>query len=191
MSQRTIVYFDSPGRHNTAEALALARERADLLGTKYLVVASTSGATVLQAAQVFQGTAVQIVGITLHAGRWQVYRPPDWHLVEQATAMGVTFHTATHALVANAERAIRDRFGGISPVELVAEALTIFSVGVKVAVEVSLMAADGNLIPMDEDVIAVPGTDGGADTALVLQPAYSSTLFDLRVKEIICKPRGG
>jgi hypothetical protein len=74
---------------------------------------------------------------------------------------------------------------------LVAEALTIFSVGVKVAVEVSLMAADGNLIPMDEDVIAVPGTDGGADTALVLQPAYSSTLFDLRVKEIICKPRGG
>jgi hypothetical protein len=191
MGRRTIVYFDSPGRHNTAETLALSRERADLLGTRHLVVASTSGATALQAARVFQGTDVHIVGITLHAGRWQVYRPPDWRLVEEAMAMGVTFHTATHALVANAERAIRDRFGGISPVELVAEALTIFSVGVKVAVEVSLMAADGNLIPVDEDVIAVAGTDGGADTALVLRPAYSSTLFDLRVKEIICKPRCG
>jgi len=53
------------------------------------------------------------------------------------------------------------------------------------------MAADGNLIPVDRDVVAVAGTDGGADTALILQPAYSSTLFDLRVKEIICKPRIG
>ena len=186
-----ITYFESPGRQNTDQTLALVRERAEALGIRYLVVATTSGATGLRAAHVFQGTDVQIVGITLHAGRWQVYRPPDWYMVEQAQGMGVRFHTATHALVANAERAVRDRFGGISPVELIAEALTIFSVGVKVAVEVSLMAADGNLIPVDQDVIAVAGTDGGADTALVLRPAYSSTLFDLRVKEIICKPRTG
>jgi hypothetical protein len=191
MMEARITYFESPGRQNTDQTLALARERAEASGIRYLVVATTSGATGLRAAHVFQGTDVQIIGITLHAGRWQVYRPPDWDLVEQAQGMGVRFHTATHALVANAERAVRDRFGGISPVELIAEALTIFSVGVKVAVEVSLMAADGNLIPMDQDVIAVAGTDGGADTALVLRPAYSSTLFDLRVKEIICKPRTG
>lgn len=191
MSEAKIIYFEHPGRHNTDETLALARERAEQLGIEYLVVASTSGATALRAAHIFQGTDVHIIGMTLHAGRWQIYRPPDWDLVEQARGMGVRFHTATHALVANAERAIRDRFGGISPIELIAEALTIFSVGVKVAVEVSLMAADGNLIPIDQDVIAVAGTDGGADTALVLQPAYSSTLFDLRVKEIICKPRIG
>jgi hypothetical protein len=191
MIESKIIYFERPGQSNTDETLSLARERAEGLGIKYLVVASTSGATALRAAHIFQGTDVRIVGITLHAGRWQVYRPPDWGLVEQARGMGVTFHTATHALVANAERAIRDRFGGISPIELIAEALTIFSVGVKVAVEVSLMAADGNLIPIDQDVIAVAGTDGGADTALVLMPAYSSTLFNLRVKEIICKPRIG
>jgi hypothetical protein len=191
MSECKVVYFEEPGRQNTNETLLLARERAETLGIEYLVVATTSGATGLRAAQLFQGTGVQIVGITLHAGRWQVYRPPDWDLVAQAEKLGVRFHTATHTLVGNAERAIRDKFGGISPVELIAEALTIFSVGVKVAVEVSLMAADGNLIPVDRDVIAVAGTDGGADTALVLQPAYSSTLFDLRVKEIICKPRVG
>ena len=191
MIESKIAYFEEPGRSNTDETLSLARERAESLDIKYLVVASTSGATALRAAHIFQGTDVHIVGITLHAGRWQVYRPPDWDLLEQAREMGVTFHTATHALVANAERAIQDRFGGISPVELIAEALTIFSVGVKVGIEVSLMAADGNLFPVDQDVIAVAGTDGGADTALVLQPAYSSTLFDLRVKEIICKPHIG
>lgn len=191
MIESKIIYFESPGRANTDETLSLARERAEELGIRHLVVASTSGTTALRAAHIFRGTAINIIGITLHAGRWQVYRPPDSDLVEQAQGMGVRFHTATHALVANAERAIRDRFGGISPIELIAEALTIFSVGVKVAIEVSLMAADGDLIPIDRDVIAVAGTNGGADTALVLQPAYSSTLFDLRVKEIICKPRIG
>ena len=187
MRQSKVVYFDEPGRQNTADTLALARERAEQLGIEYLVVA-TSGPTVLGAAQVFQGLDIQVVGITLHAGRWQTYHPPDQGSVRQAEAMGVKFHTATHVFSGHAERAIRDRFGGISPAELVGEALTIISVGVKVAVEVSLMAADGNLIPVDQDVIAVAGTDGGADTALVLRPAYSSTLFDLRVKEIICKP---
>ena len=191
MIETKVFYFEEPGQQNTDETLTLARERAEQLGIEYLVVASTTGATALRAAHIFESTHTHIIAITLHAGRWQVYRPPDWDLVEQAQAMGVKFHTATHALVANAERAIRDRFGGISPVELIAEALTIFSVGVKVAVEVSLMAADGNLIPMDQDIIVVAGTDGGADTALVLQPAYTSTLFDLRVKEIICKPRSG
>jgi hypothetical protein len=188
--ERRVVYFRTAGRSNTDQTLLLARERAQLLDTRHLVVA-TGGATGLRAAQVFQDTSVHIVGVTLHAGRWSVYAPPDWDLVRQAEAMGVRFHTGTHSLVANAERAVRDRYGGIGPGELIADTLTILSVGVKVAVEVTLMAADANLVPVGEDVIAVAGTNGGADTALVVRPAFSSTLFDLRIKEIICKPLAG
>jgi hypothetical protein len=95
MRQSKVVYFDEPGRQNTADTLALARERAEQLGIKYLVVA-TSGPTVLGAAQVFQGLDIGIVGITLHAGRWQTYHPPDQDSVRLAKAMGVKFHTATH-----------------------------------------------------------------------------------------------
>ena len=51
-----------------------------------------------------------------------------------------------------------------------------------------LMAADAGLVRTDEDVISIGGTGRGADTALVLQPNNSFNIFDLRVKEVICKP---
>jgi hypothetical protein len=51
------------------------------------------------------------------------------------------------------------------------------------------MAADAGLIRTDEEAIGIGGSGGGADAAVVLQPANTHTFFDLRVKEIICKPR--
>ena len=45
------------------------------------------------------------------------------------------------------------------------------------------------LVRTDEEVISIAGTGRGADTALVIQPANAQTFFDMRIKEIICKPR--
>jgi hypothetical protein len=56
-------------------------------------------------------------------------------------------------------------------------------------VEIVLMAADAGLIPMDREVVAIAGTDGGADTALVVDPAYPRRMLDLKIKEVIAKPR--
>jgi hypothetical protein len=50
------------------------------------------------------------------------------------------------------------------------------------------MAADAGLLDMKKEVIAVAGTDEGADTAVVIKPAHLSDMFDLYVKEIIAKP---
>jgi hypothetical protein len=50
------------------------------------------------------------------------------------------------------------------------------------------MAADAGLVRTDEDIIAIAGTSHGADTAVVLKPVTSQNFFDLRVKEILCKP---
>lgn len=50
------------------------------------------------------------------------------------------------------------------------------------------MAADAGLVRTDEDVIAIAGAGRGVDTALVLRPVNSQDFFDLRVKEILCKP---
>ena len=51
-----------------------------------------------------------------------------------------------------------------------------------------MMAADGGLVRTNEEVIAIAGTGRGADTAVVLQPVNSHDFFDLKVKEILCKP---
>ena len=76
--------------------------------------------------------------------------------------------------------------------EIIADTLRIFGHGMKVACEITMMAADGGLVRTDEDVIAIAGTGGegrGADTAIVLKPVNSHDFFDLKVKEILCKPR--
>ena len=41
--QATTVYFARPGRDNTGDALQLAKKRADELGIKTIIVATTGG----------------------------------------------------------------------------------------------------------------------------------------------------
>ena len=86
-------------------------------------------------------------------------------------------------------RGISNKFKGVTPVEIIAETLRLFSQGVKVCVEISIMAADGGLLPTDSEVIAIGGTGNGVDTALVLKPAHMRNFFDLRINEIIAMPR--
>lgn len=67
---------------------------------------------------------------------------------------------------------------------------SLFSPGMKVVIECSIMALDGGAIPL-EKTIAVGGTGAkgrGADTAVVVLPAHTNNFFDFRVLEIIAKP---
>ncbi len=70
-----------------------------------------------------------------------------------------------------------------------ANTLRMLGQGMKVAIEVSLMAADAGLISPDDEVVAIGGTARGADTAIVAKAAHAHDAFSFRVKEIICKPR--
>ena len=72
--------------------------------------------------------------------------------------------------------------------EIIANTLRMFSEGVKVAVEISLMAADAGLVKTSELVVACGGTESGLDSAVVIKPANSSNLFDLKVVELLCMP---
>ncbi|MEM3000311.1 MAG: hypothetical protein QXX34_07300 [Candidatus Bathyarchaeia archaeon] len=87
------------------------------------------------------------------------------------------------------ERAIYKEFGTLGPLELISNTLRLMGEGTKVCVEITLMAADAGLIPADEDVVAIAGTGNGADTALRIKPANTARFFDLKIKEVIAKPR--
>ncbi|MCD6095643.1 MAG: hypothetical protein J7J99_03650 [Thermoprotei archaeon] len=187
---KIIRYFDKPGPQNTEKTIEIAKKRAKELNIKYIVVATSSGETGIKVAEAFKDMDIQIIAVTLHAGRWKVYEAPDPEKIKRLKEMGVKVLTCTHALLGNIEMAIRERFGGgMMPAELIAHTLYRFSQGMKVAIEVTLMAADAGLIPVDKEVIAIAGTDKGADTALVLKPAYTNEFFNLEVREIIAMPR--
>jgi hypothetical protein len=59
----------------------------------------------------------------------------------------------------------------------------------KVVVVITVMAADAGLVRTGEDCIAIAGTGRGADFAVVLRPVNSADFFDLRIREVLCKPR--
>ena len=84
---------------------------------------------------------------------------------------------------------MRRKLGTYQLEEIVAFVLRSFCEGMKVACEITVMAADAGLVPSGEEIIAIGGTGRGADTAVVVRAANAQDFFDLRILEIICKPR--
>jgi uncharacterized protein len=185
-------YFDTPGPVNTADAAKFALGRAKELKIQTIVVASTSGKTAEIFYEVLKGSQIDLVVVTHVVG---FTKPGEWEFSEdrarQLQKEGVKIVTGTHAL-SGLERALSrsPKVGGGSRTEAIAEALRrIVAVGLKVAVECVLIAADQGAIRVDKEVIAVGGTASGADTVCVIQPAHTGNFFDLQVREIVAMPR--
>ncbi|MBN1838197.1 MAG: hypothetical protein JW820_20230 [Spirochaetales bacterium] len=178
--------FDQPGPQNTETVLRLTRERGEALGIRSCIVASNRGRTARKALDLMSG--FRIVMVTHCTG----FREPNFQELpddERARLQeaGIPVLTATHPLGALG-RAVRNKLGTYQLDEIIAYTLRIFGQGLKVAVEIALMAADAGLIPVGQPVLSVGGTGEGADTAAVLLPTNTHSFFDLQVREIICKP---
>ena len=181
-----IVYFETPGRENTDEVLSIARKRAEELGIKTILVASTRGDTAVKAVDVFKG--LKVIAVTHFTG----YRGPNEQEFTDENrkafeSKGGIMLITTH-LFSGISRAVRDKFNTYVIGDIIAGTLRVFSEGMKVVIEIAMMAADSGLVRTDEDVIAIGGTGRGADTAVVLTPVNSNNFFDLKIKEILCKP---
>jgi hypothetical protein len=185
--RKKVTYFSQAGDQNTDVVLKLVREYAEKERIDSIVVASTTGETGAKASKVLSGRNVVVVthfsGFKEN-GRSELQQGYKQEILNNKA----TIFTGTHAL-SSAERAIRKDFGTIQPLEIIANVLRLMGEGTKVGVEITLMAADAGLIPMDKDVVAVAGTGRGADTALRIHPANASKFFDLRIREIIAKPK--
>lgn len=176
-----------PGKENSQETIRLAIEHARQAGIKQIVVASNAGVTAELLLPYADEFAITVVG--------QVYgfrgdgepNPMTGEMKEKLQAAGMQVYHGTHVL-SGAERGLSNRFQGAYPVEIIAHTLRMFSQGVKVGVEISVMALDAGLIPEKTPVIAIAGSGRGADTASVIIPAHAQRLLETKVVEIICKP---
>jgi hypothetical protein len=190
MAVERIVYFDRPGPANTVGVAEAVRERCAELGIEHVVVASNTGATALALYEALKDTGATLVSVGEHTG----FRGGDQQDLtdDRRRALeekGIKVLICSHAL-SGVGRSVTNKFSGITHVEIVAYTLRQFGgEGVKVAVEVAVMAADAGLVPTDREIIAVGGTGGGADTAIVLKAAHMNNFFDLEIREIIAKPR--
>jgi hypothetical protein len=183
------IYFEKPGKENTSRTLEAAKQRADALGVKTILVATTRGDTGAQAAQLFQ--EYDVVVVTHSAGfkeaNTQELTDENRAAIESA---GGKILTCQHAF-GGVGRAVRRKWNTYQLDEIIAQTFRTFGQGIKVCAEIALMAADAGLVRTDEPCVAIAGTGRGADTAVVLIPANAQDFFDLKIIEILAKPRVG
>ncbi len=183
------VYFDGKGSQYTEETLRLAKKRADELGIKNIVVASYTGYTGVLASEIFKGYNLVICAGMVGFTEPNVKRmtPENQEKIE-ANGGKIFYHLHSFGTLG---RAVKQKFGPIQVDEIIANTLRTFSQGVKVALEISCMACDAGFIESNVPCIAIGGSGGGSDTAVVIQPVNTHRFFDIKVLEILCKPRIG
>ncbi|MEM2643860.1 MAG: pyruvate kinase alpha/beta domain-containing protein [Candidatus Bathyarchaeia archaeon] len=193
MISEKIVYFESGGRHNTDATLELAKERAIERGIKNVILASTTGFSAERALEIFKDTNIKLTIVSLKGPPGSPFPGFPEDLRRKLEQMGHNFCYASD---------VKYEFP-----EAVQNTLRRFCEGLKVCVEVTLVATEAGFIKPGEEVIAIGGTGrlgydkgGGIDTAIVVEAMRSKSFLELetifgrkeerrKIREIICKPR--
>jgi hypothetical protein len=187
VSEETI-YFTTPGKLNTSHTLKIVKENVVKHGIKTVLLASTLGYTIEKADEGFKDLDVRFIVV---GGRRKQF--PE-HLYSRLVDDG-------HSVIFHSEQCIEYP-------DIVWEILRRFSEGMKVCVQMSLMASDLGILREGEIVIAVAGTGredfptgGGADTAVLIEATRSERFFKLdlpqsetkiigrKIKHILCRPK--
>lgn len=179
--EEKIVYFEKPGKKNTTEVIKLVLGRAKLRNINRIVVASTKGYTAKLILDAVEGKDINLVVVPWQFGFMGEENQFPQELVNELREKKHLVHFGTmlfHTV---------DLYGTNTP-QALANILRVFGQGMKVCIEIIMMACDGGCIKMGEKVIVVTGTHSGADTAVVATAAPSTKVTSLRINEIICKP---
>ena len=185
--EKKVIYFEKTASENTAACLEVVRNALTENKYKHVVVASTGGDTGLLFSEELKNSGINLVIVTHSAG----FKEPNTievsedirKKIEKNGAKVFTGSMLTHSL----ETSLASKFGGAYPTLIIANSLRKFGEGSKVCCEIVMMATDAGLIPEGEEVLAVAGTARGADR--VIKSAASKRFLDLRVLEILAKPR--
>ncbi len=190
------MYWEKTGKENTDATLDIALKTAKELNIKHIIVASNSGTSayaLLEKTQKLEEKEgkeekLELVCVThmygfREEGKNELKDEKRKFLQEN----GIKILTTTH-LFRGVDAALRKTWKGIYPAGIIAQTLRMWGEGTKVAVEIAIMALDAGLIPYKEKVISIGGTGHGADTAIVIIPAHSTSIFDSIICQEICRP---
>lgn len=189
MLRKFITYFDKEGEDYTDELISAVKDKLESSpNIKRILIASATGASALKLYDALDDE-IEIINVTHHMG----FSGPNEsdiseEMIEKLEEVGIKTYFGIHAF-SGAARGVTNKYGGYSPLDVVADTFRMFSHGIKVGAEISIMAADAGLIPTGEEIIAIGGRGHGVDSAVILTPVNSKNLFDLEFHEIIAMPR--
>ena len=183
-----VFYFDKKGPVNTIKTLDIALECCRRQDIKKIVIASSTGETALKLREK-AGISIEIIAVTYSAGSRFREEVEEFNK-NQASLLNnnIRIVRGLHAL-SGVERSFEGKYkSSFIPLNIISDTLRMFSQGVKVCVEISVMAAEHGFINTEQDIIAIAGSGTGADTALVIKPAFAANIFETRIKTILCMP---
>ena len=188
---RPTFYFDVHGEINTDKAIGLAKERAEELGIRKVVVASETGLTALKVLDAFPDSEVIVVSSAAGTS-------VDGSVIGDLR-IGIPDEGILNELREKGAKVVRgtDPFWNLAAHTGVTDAcklgMMFFKVvcgGLHVCMTAVLEATDAGHLVEGEEVVALAGSFVGLDTAIVAGAANSVNFFrSFEVLEVICKPR--
>ena len=189
-------YFDSPGKSNTQDVIEAVKKRLEDVDVEYVIVASTSGETAIQLSDAL-GDSVKIVSVSESAlvSEWGAKYPcMDAERKAELERRGVIVAERVPYFF-HSSPLDGGKWSVPAPEVIVRETLYSFGQGMKVAVEVAMLAVACGYIEPFQDVIAMGGSGRGSDTAALLRATFPNLIFSkdaskrLVIKEVIAMPR--
>jgi hypothetical protein len=186
MEEKPTRYFDEPGDANTAHCLNITRKEARDNGYRNVIVASTTGETGAFFAEGLKGNGLNLMVVTYtdEKGQSAISDVNRRKILDN----GATLFNAP-AVSLSIDRAFGDEYGEKRPSDIVKDTLSRFGQGMAACCQCVISATDGGLLNDGIEVIAVAGTLKGADTVAVIKAASSLRFRELKVLEILAKPR--
>ena len=184
-----MITFEKKGIENTEQTITLALQEAMKRNTD-IVLATTTGKTALEIMELSKKMNFQnkIVVVSHAYG----FGKPGENTLSKKTRETLENNkimvvTASHVL-SGAERGLSNKYQGVYPVQIIADTLRMLSQGVKVCVEISVMALDAGKLEYGKPVVCVGGSGRGADTIAIVTPAHANHILETKINEIIAKP---
>jgi len=186
MDEKPTIYFRNAGNANTNCCLKIVRSEVEENGYRFVIVASATGKTGGVFADSLKGLDANLI-IVSHADD---KKPGKIHQMTRNKIInrGATLFIAP-SLTFSLDQAFGSKYQESEPSFIMRETLSVFGQGIRLCCESVMAATDGGLITDGLEVLAVAGTDSGADTVAIIKAASSRRFRELRVLEILAKPR--
>jgi len=194
---REVYYYKFKGEVNTEHVVKVAVRRALEVEASALIVASETGRSALKAVKLLRdlNAGLKLIVVT---------HPPDetWGpegkipigLRHPRNVKALKCLESLGAIIVQSTRPLAPPSRSLGwdeplPEVIIDRVLSILGQGVKIAVEVSLMAVDAGAVNRGDVVVSLGGTFKGLDTAIVAKTTYSYYfLKEYELLEIIAKP---
>jgi len=163
-----IIYFKEGGKHNTIQTLEAVKECVEREGIKTIVLASSSGVTAKKGMEMIEDERIKLVVVG------EEKKDFNKEVEEEVKKRG-------------GEVVYAGEVNYTFPEET-QNSLYMFSQGMKVCVEIVMIACNAGVLKEGEEVIAIGGTGGGADTACVIEGRRSEERGKIKIQKIIAKP---